>query len=825
MPGLIQSITLDLGFLTVEHETSSSFPTENTLASLLILGQGTLLRRSETRPPGLAAVVRHSADGSRSELQPGTAAFPLQSVLADEAPRLPHTPIASDHPVTPQPPQIPQYPSSSTTLYLSNNLANTGPSSLNQIATQPGSNLSSLRAVYNPELPNPRRRRRSPSPGPLQTEDSAGGHSSSNTVTEEETYTDRATNPSRPIAERSPARKRPRLTTRDMRYDPDPSTSNGSQHVPNGSQHLLRQKSAISNGANGHTATNGHTSPHRNELPSSTARASPNTFYGHDREEVTRLLIQGLDDLGYHAAADKLSQESGYEVESSAVAQFREAVLQGDWEQAEALLLGSEPPDGGGGVSIRNGDYRGLKLIEGANRDHLRFLVKTQKYLELLESEDLGRALLVLRQELRPLEQDRVPELQHLSSMLGNMPDAVKSAARWDGAKGQSRQLLLQELSRSISPSVMIPQHRLAVLLNQVKQNQISHCLYHNPSSSPSLFADHMCDRSQFPLRTILELNQSAGEVWAMEFSHDGRRLAASGQATDVLIYDTSMFQVLYRLTNHTDRVAYLAWSPDDSKIITCSHDKTARVWDAPSGQEILKIDHHENPVTAAAWSPDGQSFVTGSLHGNHRLCLWSMNGHPIYNWLGNYRVQDCAISPNGKRMVVISSECQIVVYDFGTREELYCILVKSQMTCVKISRDSRHMLVNMANSEVHLIDIDTAGIVRRFLGQQQGEFVIRSTFGGADQNLVISGSEDSRIYIWHKENGTLIETLEGHQTPGCVTVVAWNPADPCMFASGGDDRKIRIWSKEDSDFLAKRRRRLEGKPSKSSPNRGGNGP
>ena len=113
-----------------------------------------------------------------------------------------------------------------------------------------------------------------------------------------------------------------------------------------------------------------------------------------------------------------------------------------------------------------------------------------------------------------------------------------------------------------------------------------------------------------------------------------------------------------------------------------------------------------------------------------------------MYNWSVGYRVQDCAISPNGKRMVVISSECQIVVYDFETREECYCILVKSRMTCVKISRDSRHMLVNMANSEVHLIDIDTAEIVRRFLGQQQGEYVIRSTFGGADQNLVISGSE-----------------------------------------------------------------------------------
>ena len=63
-------------------------------------------------------------------------------------------------------------------------------------------------------------------------------------------------------------------------------------------------------------------------------------------------------------------------------------------------------------------------------------------------------------------------------------------------------------------------------------------------------------------------------------------------------------------------------------------------------------------------------------------------------------------------------------------------------MTCISISRDSRYMLVNMAENEVQLIDIETADVVRRFLGQRQSEFIIRSAFGGADENLIISGSE-----------------------------------------------------------------------------------
>ena len=222
----------------------------------------------------------------------------------------------------------------------------------------------------------------------------------------------------------------------------------------------------------------------------------------------------------------------------------------------------------------------------------------------------------------------------------------------------------------------------------------------------------------------------------------------------------------------------------------------------------LLQIDHHNQPVSTACWAPDGETFVTGSLDKQSQLCLWTLDGRPSYSWAIDYRVQDCAISSDGQRMVTISSERQIFVYNFVTREEEYSILLRSKMTCLSISRDSRYMLVNMADNEVQLIDIESAEIVRRFLGQKQELFVIRSIFGGADENLIISGSEgtspeglifvctnpmlDSKVYIWHKENGTLIETLEGH-TRGCVNAVAWNPADPSMFASAGDDHIVRM--------------------------------
>jgi len=236
------------------------------------------------------------------------------------------------------------------------------------------------------------------------------------------------------------------------------------------------------------------------------------------------------------------------------------------------------------------------------------------------------------------------------------------------------------------------------------------------------------------------------------------------------------------------------------------------------SGTCTLTIDKHTTQVTTAAWTPDGQYFITGTLEKEAcnsekrgQLYLWNLESCQMYRWAPDHRIQDLAISPDGQKLVLISSQNAICVYNFITREEEYTINVAHRMTCISISRDSKHMLVNMANDEVHLIDIETADIVRRYLGQPQDNYVIRSSFGGADEGLVVSGSSskspttspsqpvhltaasDSKVYIWHKANGTLIETLEGHAY-GCVNSVSWNPANPGMFASGGDDRKVRMY-------------------------------
>ena len=150
----------------------------------------------------------------------------------------------------------------------------------------------------------------------------------------------------------------------------------------------------------------------------------------------------------------------------------------------------------------------------------------------------------------------------------------------------------------------MIPEHRLAVLLEQVKQSQISRCLYHNTASSPSLYSDHMCDRNNFPLMAHQELDRHTGEVWYVKFSNDGRRLATCGQDGLAIIYDVSTFEILHVLDDHEAGVCSLAWSPDDTILITCCQDKRARIWNSEVSQNPnRRWNAYISPITDRSMS------------------------------------------------------------------------------------------------------------------------------------------------------------------------------------------------------------------------------
>ncbi|RUS16901.1 hypothetical protein BC937DRAFT_90666 [Endogone sp. FLAS-F59071] len=440
-------------------------------------------------------------------------------------------------------------------------------------------------------------------------------------------------------------------------------------------------------------------------------------------QELVRLMVQSMHDMGYSEAAAALERESGFMLETPSIRQFREGVLTGDWQLVETLL------------SV-------LELDQDKDALEIKFLIRQQKYLELLEGRNIKKALQILRNELTPLDYS-LERLHALSSLMmyADVAD-LKKRADWDGAGGMSRQKLLLDLQKYISPSIMVPERRLETLLKQAMTLQLKNCLYHNSEDeSITLFSDHVCDRAQFPCMTTNILEQHADEVWYVAFSHDGRYLASVSKDTTCIIWSMENMKPYRHLTGHTMDVAYCAWSPDDTMLLTCgtSADDNLRLWEVSVRISSIHLIHveprmtgvcvnilrkHDDQVTSCAWLPDGEQFVSGDMVKN--IYLWSTDGNVLHKWSGP-RVTDLAINGEGTRMYAICNEKKIWAYDLVDRsaQALWTIQETGPLTSICLSLDGRFALINLqAAQELHLWDLENKILAHKYVGHTHVKLV-----------------------------------------------------------------------------------------------------
>ena len=513
------------------------------------------------------------------------------------------------------------------------------------------------------------------------------------------------------------------------------------------------------------------------------------------REELVRIVVQCMRELGYDESSRVLEAESGVMLHSAEVGDFRDNVLQGNWD-----VIGETLP-----------------MVGDPNAISVRFLVYEQNYLEALYAGDFPGALETLRRHLGPLgcRPERVQELSSWAMTCGS-PEAVRIKAGWAVGEDcilKARHALLLSLQSHVAPGVLVPEGRLINLVEQALEGQVQRCAFHNTKQvSFSLFEDHVCTRQQIPTRTVAVLRGHSDEVWHVQFSHDGTRLASASKDNSVIIWDVSQLlncdgsgvvwvgdkisvdgisltpPRLHTLIGHTNHLSFVAWSPDDSMLLSCSNDKTVRLWRISDGACLQILCQHEDSVTSCAWFPDNRRFVSGGL--DKCVYQWDIDGKHV-KLQAESRINDLVISSDGSFMVSVCSDKKIHILTFDTQVS-ETITEDDSITSIFLSNDGRYLLLNLSQECIHIWDLQAKKLVHTYEGQRQGRYVIRSCLGGTNQSFVASGSEDSQVYIWHRASEELLNSISGHS--GTVNAVCWNPVDPHMFATASDDHTIRVW-------------------------------
>ena len=249
------------------------------------------------------------------------------------------------------------------------------------------------------------------------------------------------------------------------------------------------------------------------------------------------------------------------------------------------------------------------------------------------------------------------------------------------------------------------------------------------------------------------------GEVSALCFSPDGKRLASGGEDATVRVWNLGQGRGLY-LAGHADFVRSVAFFTDGNRVASASDDGTVRVWDLTRGRAVKVVGVSDGPeAVAVAVSPDGTRLLVGREGIGVRVVDVESGEERA---LGEApRVLAVACSPDGERgLAVVSSALPVRP---------------------AASRDA-----GLAQIEIRSWVLATGEALPPWVDADEG--LVAAAFSADGKRALTSGGG---LTVWDVEKGTALRHTVGHTGRIEAVVVS---RDGKLALSAADDGTARLW-------------------------------
>ena len=315
--------------------------------------------------------------------------------------------------------------------------------------------------------------------------------------------------------------------------------------------------------------------------------------------------------------------------------------------------------------------------------------------------------------------------------------------------------------------------------------------------------------------------------IWAMQFSRDGKYLAAAGQDKIIRIWevikspedrkshaDESDIHQRPRLSapvfrqepvreyeGHTSTILDLSWSKNNF-LLSSSMDKNVRLWHV-SRDECLCTFKHSDFVTSIAFHPkDDRFFLAGSL--DSKLRLWSIPDKTVAYWSQlPDMITAVAFTPDGKYAM---AGCFTGLCMFYETEGLkYQTQIHARSRNGKNAKGSKitgiqsfhtggetKVLISSNDSRIRLYNFRDKSLEIKFKGNVNDSSQLRAAISD-DAKYIFCGSEDHKVYIWptdsdqgDKKQKRPMETFDASNT--VVTCVAFAPPKSKQLLGRSED-------------------------------------
>jgi len=204
----------------------------------------------------------------------------------------------------------------------------------------------------------------------------------------------------------------------------------------------------------------------------------------------------------------------------------------------------------------------------------------------------------------------------------------------------------------------------------------------------------------------------NAGDLYGAALSRDGQWAAAISDEHNIAIWNTRSNVPAHLLTGPTNQLLCLAFSPDAKRIVASGQPHEAVVWDIAAQKPILWLTNDEE-VYCAAFSPDGGFIATGSLDRSARI--WdAATGRELPPRLRHEDgVWSLEFSADGQRLATAGLDFTARVWDLKTRTQLVLLPHNSKVVCVGFSPQGRYLVTATVDGTVRVWDLQQPAAAR----------------------------------------------------------------------------------------------------------------
>jgi WD40 repeat protein/serine/threonine protein kinase len=289
----------------------------------------------------------------------------------------------------------------------------------------------------------------------------------------------------------------------------------------------------------------------------------------------------------------------------------------------------------------------------------------------------------------------------------------------------------------------------------------------------------------------LVTLKGHTSMVGSASFSPDGSRVVTASADKTAKVWDTKTGAEVLTLKGHTDFVESASFSPDGLRVVTASRDATAKVWDAKSGAEVLTLKGHTDFVESASFSPDGSRVVTGSADTTAKV--WdAKTGAHVLTVKGHARgVTSASFSPDGSRIVTGGFDKTAKVWDAQTGAEVLTLKGHTgYVYSASFSPDGLRVVTASRDATANVWDARTGAAILTLRGHTRPVF---SASFSPDGSRIVTGSIDKTAKVWDAQTGAEILPLKGHI--GFVHSASFSP-DGLQVVTGGlsHDDTAKVW-------------------------------